>query len=375
MSSESHNLNAEGAKFRSALVVSKLNKTWGFSLEIPKEKDSPMRRSEQQPSIQREVVYKIYALGFKNAIDPLVQEFDNKAAALYTGWVNKPKAERGIIPEKTRHATKQITEKEKVVLLQCLLEILNKQYELLKTPGSKRHFAAGNPNASLQRLGVNDSPLPLKFPSKTRAESKRVRDQLVDIEATFKKPKLPEQTTNSSRPQPMHGSFGSSISAQTSFLSEASSVFSNPHPNSSSKSLPDGFTPDTTQSSAPERQFDTEAYREDLNFEPKTQSSDYEGASHFDADLVAELYSDLTGVGQRDAVTDDELSQEMDHSALANKDILNFALDKYPTFAGDGNSPNSDSTEDKMGDTGRKVSDSVACEDKLREHLQGVFRK
>jgi hypothetical protein len=370
MNSAPQNPSGEEAKLRSAWIVARLNRIWGFSLEIPAEKDSPIRRSEQRPSIQQEIVHKIIALSFKNAIDPLIKRFDAEAEDLYSGWVNKPKAERGVVPEKSRHAAKQTTEKEKVVLVQCLLEILTEQYELLKTPRSKGPLVAGNPNTNLQRLDVNDTAIPLQFPSKARGESKRLRDQQIDIEARFKKPKLPEQTTDSSRPQPMQGSFGASRSAHTSFVSEASSIFSNSGFNRSNKSLLSVPTQYTPQSSAPERQFDTEAYGENPNtsFESKIQSSDCEGAPSFDADVVEELASKLPRVRQRDPVIDDELSQEMDHAVLTNENVLKLVSHQDL-------GPKSVSTEQRLNDSESRVSDSIPGEDKLRESLQGVFRK
>ena len=343
----------EDINLKIKMVVEKLSYHWCLCLEPPPEADSPLKRSEKPQTIEQEVVFKIKVLCFKELIDPLIQQFETEAKVMYSGWVHKPKAERGVVPERTRHSRISVTEKERANLLQYLLNILTEAYNATMTP-KKQQLATGNPNTSIgaqQRPRLDDSAIPFSV-SKSIGESKRPREYFNE-DTIFKKPRLPEQTGVSfSRRESWQPSARVSRSAQTSFASEASSVFSDPKSNISNKSLPDLFTQETfpTQSSAPEELgYDTRLYRNQMNtsFEEKTQSSEYEGGSSFDAAL-AELESKLVGIGQQDPVIDEELSQDMiDHAAIADENVQEY----------DG------------------VEELVLGEGELRDSLRGVFRK
>jgi hypothetical protein len=335
-------------------IVETLSSNWDLRLELPAKLEwSPAKRSEN-PSIQQKIVARIQYLCYQDLkkIDILKKQFENEANALYSGWVLKPKAERGVrgVPEKTRLCIKPVSDEERTILLDCLFEILTVEFN--STPKKKR-LAPSGPNSargspSLQ--GSNNSPIP--FPISKLKNDKRLREQQSEQDGTFKKPKIPEPTPRIS----MRTSFGSSRSAKTSFTSDAASIFSNPQRNTSNQSLP-VFTQDTdlTQESMPgqpEAVFDAQTYRDDplnTSFQSNTESSEYEGASSFDADLVAMLDSQLVGVGQSDPIIDEELSQDMLDQAAIGEDGLGLA----------------ESDVDELDLKG----------DELRRRLQRVFRK
>ena len=98
-----------------------------------------MKRSQQPRTIEQEIVFKIKVLCFRKAINPLIHRFDAEAQVLYSGWISKPKAERGVVPERTRQTSRTVTSKERVELLKCLLSILTEEYDVTMTPKSKKH--------------------------------------------------------------------------------------------------------------------------------------------------------------------------------------------------------------------------------------------
>jgi hypothetical protein len=103
---------------------------------------------KRERSLSYQCIEKIRFLHFKKAFDPALLRFREQATILYSGWVRKPKAERGVVPEATRNKPRQVTERERVQRLRLLLlgvegrhiEMDDREYTIssaiLKQPGS-----------------------------------------------------------------------------------------------------------------------------------------------------------------------------------------------------------------------------------------------
>ena len=201
---------------------------------MPHEVDSPEKRGEHPE-------YKCFSmirfLVYRDQVMPPIREFDLKADKEYTKWVNKPKAERGVVPEVTRSRPKPVTPIERAGLLKLLFDLLFKKSEEIKhqhaaSPLSWRK-SSRDENGETPKL--DDSPVP--FPN-LKQDSKRARDELAAKAGPSKKVKTPEKTkpfstksTNDMLPPPRGRSDVQypqiSRSANTSFESNTTSIFSN----------------------------------------------------------------------------------------------------------------------------------------------------
>ena len=329
------------------MTIDSLSFHWGMGLPDPSNRESPANLPR---TIDYEIVSKIKFLCYKAEIDPLIRQFEVEAHGMYTGWVLKPTADRGVrgVPEKTRQCQRPVSDEERKLLLKCLLKILTVKFDAIKTP-SKPRLEHKDPNAPLGQPIIDSSPIPFNL-SRSKTDSKRTGEPIADQDGAIKKPKFPRQFPDV---RSASTSFNSSMSAQTSFVSNApSAVFSNPELNDSEKGL-SVFTQDTvpTQAFAPlDAACDTQAYRDthNISFQSNTQSSQYEGASSFDADVVKQLDSQLIGVGQSDPIIDEEFSQNMvDQAAFIDGELS--GLDE--------------------------VDELILGEETLRQGLNGVFRK
>ena len=224
-------------------IVESLSFNWDLRLKTPDPSESPEKRSK---TAEEECVAKIVFLCWKDAIDPVLGRFRTEADILYSGWVHKPKAERGLLPKATRQTPRPVTPEERQQLLHCLLGNLTPDYDRVKmesmSPSSVRRRAMDlvDTNSSLSlpdfpRLpAVDDSPLPFSLTSKSRGDPKRRSDG--ESESTFKKPKLPGPPSTrapfrraysvNSNPPLSSGNLPGRRSVDTSFESNVSSIFS-----------------------------------------------------------------------------------------------------------------------------------------------------
>jgi hypothetical protein len=100
-------------------------------------------------------IEKIRFLHFKKAFDPALLRFREQATILYSGWVRKPKAERGVVPETTRNKPRPVTERERVQRLRLLLGVLKEDLSKWMTENTP------SPARFLSSQEVDGSPLPL----------------------------------------------------------------------------------------------------------------------------------------------------------------------------------------------------------------------
>jgi hypothetical protein len=351
--SASQSKKQEDIDFEVKSIIGNLNDEWSLELPIPEEVASPEKRGSHK---EQRCFNMIYFLVCKNEAYPPVREFVVEAERLYIGWVSKPKAERGVVPESTRHKKKPVTAEERVKLLHVLYTLLSEKADKVKSqhaasPLRWRQTPFESKNS--RTPNVDDSPLP--FP-KMKPDSKRQRDdQSIEPTSPKKKVKTPDKekaealatkSANAMLPPPR----GRPIvqepknwrSANTSFESNATSaVFSNA---SQSFSRSRSRLPDT-QETVPDL--------EDLNVHTQEDpssatvqkenhtSSEFGVGSSFEAALAQT--SDPVGLMQGSEVdsehVDDELSQDLLESGIAR---------------------------DSCG---------VTEEDNLQERLEGVFRK
>jgi hypothetical protein len=282
-----------------------LSREWDLGI-TPKDNYSPDKTGR---SLSGQCVQRIRFLHHKKAFDPALIRFREQATVLYNGWVHKPKAERGVVPEATRNKPRPVSERERVKLLQLLLSILKEDME--------KWIAQNSPSAArfISSQDVDDSPLKAPvFGARQNSDPKRARaeEAFSSIPVTFKKPRKPEapQSLSNNAPQPFAASSkaapplfatGSMApppdtrSANTSFTSDVPSIFS------CRRSYNSSWQPGT-QETVPEDELvpHTQAVRESfINPQPdKASSTDY-GTSSFEERLMVGAMPRLKVKGYR----------------------------------------------------------------------------
>ncbi|TVY87856.1 putative RNA-dependent RNA polymerase [Lachnellula willkommii] len=324
------------------LIIGNLNHEWELNLPMPKEVKSPDKRGDSK---EQKCFNMIFFLAFRKQVIPPVREFIDEADNLYTRWVIKPKAERGVVPEKTRHRPKPVTPTERSKLLHMLFTLLREKSEAIKSQhaASPLRWRTSFQGENSEAPKLDDSPVP--FP-KLRQDPKRARDGPIETSPS-KKVKTPEKTevlaaknANTMLPPPRGRAVAPEPkgrrSANTSFESNAtSSVFSQ-----SMRSM----QPDT-QETVPDLEETFDRTQEADKEEPGSThdgnhtSSEFNVGSSFEAALAQT--SDPNGFLQGSEFTEgdveDELSQDvMDiaighfhepRGTISNEDILKERLE------------------------------------------------
>ncbi|KAE9370844.1 hypothetical protein N431DRAFT_343437 [Stipitochalara longipes BDJ] len=325
-----------------------LSLEWDLGIR-PKKDYSPQKRGR---SLSDQCIEKIRFLHHKRAFDPALIRFREQATILYSGWVHKPKAERGVVPEATRNKPRPVTERERVQLLRLLLKILKEdmsKWITENTPSPARFRGSQE---------VDDSPLPLSLGPKPNSDPKRQRDEEVFSNAPimFKKPrkpdvellatnstaseslatssKTPQTLATSSKAQPLAA--GSMLppvtrpSANTSFASDGSSIFSRRQSYNSS------WQPGTQETvpDVPEEELvpHTQAVKESfMNPQPDKASSTHYGTSSFE-ERMADVTEEALGIqatspeplldSQTDGGEGEGLSQDLLGMAFGDDTLL-----------------------------------------------------
>ncbi len=340
--------------------LSFLNSEWDLGI-TPKDNYSP---SKTGGSLSGQCVQKIRFLHHKKALDPALRRFREQALVLYTGWVDKPKGERGVVPAATRNKPKPVTERERVQLLRLLVGILNEDMTkwLSNSPSPSTRFS------SSQNV---DRSVKISLTSKQDSDPKRPRTEetFPDAPIIFKKPRKPKSpqpqlqppSSTPKVPEPFVSvskaarSFASGSmvppdtrpSANTSFASDVSSIFSRrPSFNSSWQPSTQETVPKDEHELAPH----TEAVREwFMNPQPdKASSTDY-GTSSFE-ERMADVTVEELGVRAEspeeagDPVEGDGLSQNLSGMVFGIDDSL---LDSNKEF------------QDSLSDAEKEFQDSL----------------
>jgi hypothetical protein len=278
-----------------------LCKEWDLGLE-PKSDWSPRKGRD---TLQDECLFGIKFLYHKERLNPALERFRHDAMILYKGWVHKPRADRGVVPESTRDKPKPVTDKERAQLLKCLAGILKEDRE-----GWMKENGISPSKAPTTASRFDDNPIPFPLSPKTGSDSKRPREE-EELPPSFKKPRKPDlsKSFDSMPPPERSRSFRptqASKSANTSFTSNVSSVFS--HQDSSFPS---------TQETAPDDRpsFTTQAF----TTPQEKKSSDYASTS-FEARVanIPESEVIVNGGSFNQSDTDVQVSEEL------SQDLLTF---------------------------------------------------
>jgi len=286
-----------------------------FHLGLEPPKDYSPRKSDR---IEDRCLARIRFLFHKGALKPAVLEFRAQSEILYKGWVHKPKADRGLLPEKTRSGPQPISERERDQLLECLEGILKVKADeckeaLSKSPKSVREATSGQERSS----GFNDQPIQFGL-TPTPKEAKRPRDEAFpDVTAKrLRIPDLPPQMgpPDRGRPRQQGPTTRSANASFNSFVSDAPSIFSRPSFGNSYLVSTQETVPDHNESNFQSAQETREQFI--IPQPDKSKSSDY-ASSSFEArvgDVPEEnILNESFEVRQRSPTghVNEELSQDL----------------------------------------------------------------
>jgi hypothetical protein len=285
-----------------------------FHLGLEPPKDYSPKKSDR---IEDRCLARIRFLFHKGAVKPAVLEFRVQSEILYKGWVDKPKADRGLLPEKTRSGPQPISERERDQLLECLEGILKVKADeckeaLSKSPRSVREATSGQERSS----GFNDQPIQFGLTPAPK-EAKRPRDEAFP-NITAKRPRIPDLPPqmgppDRGRPQQQGPTTRSANASFNSFVSDAPSIFSRPSFGNSYLVSTQETVPDHNYPS-----FQSQETREQFIVpQPdKSRSSDY-ASSSFEARVGGvpeeDILNESFGVRQRSPTghVNEELSQDL----------------------------------------------------------------
>lgn len=313
------------------MLIENLNMRWDLHLEPQRPNGSSSTRAMTNRTKEQWCVYMITALNFKKLAAQPLAKFQEKAHDAYIVWVKKPNADRGVIPEASRERPHPLSSTERAQMLQYLHDILRESYDefCAHNKGSKSPWRSRKDERSRSPY-VDDSPVPYVLP-RFAQDPKRPREDILDEPQTRpKKFKIPDTfaplTTEAiSAPnivEPTLPGFKGWRSANTSFESNAPSIFSHPGRSFGNSMLGMGAS---TQDSAPD-------------LENPHASSDYGARSSFEAALLKKaMVIDTLEISS--SGIDEGLSQEL-----------------------------------KNVEFGDPVSDPPTTEDILEERLEDVFR-
>jgi hypothetical protein len=141
----------------------------------------------------------------KDALQKALESFEYSASVLQSGWVHKPGADADLLPRSISSCRISATPGQRQLLLECLLRFLEPAFEKAKKQNrtgqsrpSNRISFLGDGSALDQKIQpVNDEPIP--FHLGTKGHVKRSSDGSPDNFEAFKKPKLPQDGGHSSQ--------------------------------------------------------------------------------------------------------------------------------------------------------------------------------
>lgn len=310
---------SDEAKEDVARLIRRLNLEWDLGLQSFD--GSPQKGSfnGSEAPIEVKCAAKIRFLSWKASVDPVWNKFEKAATALYMGWVNKARAERGVLPEST-HKRHPISPGEQAQLLDLLLEIASRECNKVghqPTPESiLRRAREGSPSATRTKSQyqeiIDDTPIKSSLP-RPASDTKRQRDELFPDapSASAKKirPLLTEKSTNANTSFTTIASTNNSI-----FLSSGS----NPELGNTQDTAPDD-NPSPLKPQTATQPFSGKNFEVPQSDKPK--SSEY-GSSSFDSSAApdhpingTQLSPDVTNNPHEEE--DDGLLQDLLEIALA----------------------------------------------------------
>ncbi|KAF5877600.1 putative rna-dependent rna polymerase protein [Botrytis fragariae] len=163
------------------------------SIESPKQRQLKCK-SEEEECVNK-IVARIRFLYWKDNAGLLdaLETFDAQAHKLYGGWVLKVNADRGVLPDKTRHRPRPITSDERRELREKLLKVLNAKYEI--TASRSCQGSSSRAYTPIRSTGEtpkpDDSPLAFPLSSARKNDGKHRLEPFPNIDPSIKKAKGP----------------------------------------------------------------------------------------------------------------------------------------------------------------------------------------
>lgn len=325
-------------------VIRNLNDEWDLGLPLPEEVASPSKRGT------RKEILCFNMINFLTCEDdpyPTLKDFNTDANKLWSGWVHKPNADRDLLPARTRLGPKTLNGNERAKLLHVLYTLLKEKSDPVRD--ARKSFRQPTfESRNSKGPKIDDSPLP--FP-KLQADHKRSREEPVAFDPIkTKKAKPPDKgkevlsqkAANAMAPpprgRPVHPGPKISRSANTSFESNTSSIFSNSNFSRSMSMLPN------TQETIPDVEEAKDASPDPSRIpqqEEQNTSSDFGVGSSFEAALAAA--SDPNALIQGSDVALEHVEEKL------SQGLLDFGIDR--------------------------VSQGITPVDVLQDRLAEVFRK
>jgi hypothetical protein len=344
-------IEVEAIKTKVKMHVDLLENKWGLGLKPPSE-SSPRKNKENKVTETKEfiVVHMIQVLGWKNLQRDPLNEFEERAQELYRGWVSKPKAERGVVPERTRDVHHSLSVNEKTQMLDLLHDILERPYRELnirnrtRTLERTRSDVLVSPPGNAQQIRtprLDDTPIQIALLS-PKSDPKRLReDVFVDADPCNKKQKTPGP-----RPVPLSESpsimmlpperHRPALRASQSWRSEHTSMSESIFSRSNHSFDQSGMA--STQETIPDLEGSQNLNDKTQPNEPSVRSqntapsSDYGAGSMYEGSSFDELITTtndanglLRGTDVNTERADDSLSQG----------LFNFGIEKSPTILTD----------------------------------------
>lgn len=305
--------------------IAVLCSTWPLGLR-PKEDHSPSKNKDDNHD---RCLFLIKWCFHQEVLDDVVKTFERRAEALYRGWVNKPRADRGVVPQITKFVSKPISDKEVELLLTCLIEIMKEHRDKYQPPTTPRprkledRFPGTDPIAfPLNPLVGTDSKRPrdesfadVVSTKKVRAMADKSRRMAPPPKEQHPVPPTASPLTTNTNPPPFlrHNSSLNALSANTSFASNTSSVFSKPSfevptmPNTQDTEFDEELPLQKTQENGPafttlqEDKYKSSDYGTSSSFERNILNTSFDGdiglSKGFGSHVSEELSHDLRGIG------------------------------------------------------------------------------
>ena len=203
-----------------AVILTTLSSDWDINLPLPGI-ETPNSKYTELNDLQKKCSQAVRLLIYKDRIEPVYLKFEEKALALYNGWIAKPNADRGL-PIPTVFRRRPVTAYERDMLMECFLRVADEPLKQIVEGEKTRGSQSTRARRMIAVSDVDDSPIQIKLPPPKRAGEKSQSSNSV-----FKRPKLPVTSFTTSleqergRPTSKNTSFASfrNLSAAESFAS------------------------------------------------------------------------------------------------------------------------------------------------------------
>ena len=358
MVSEAPEASSELVKAKNAAIfamIEKLSIDWDMNLRQPQYGNPPSSVLAKVDALDRRCISVVKLLVFKDAIEEVIANFEEKATAAYTGWVHKPNADRKLLPKSTSKRPCPVTATERRQLKELFLEIASDRTEGIKEQERTRGTrSGGGTNRKIPQGAIDDSRIPFPLDTSkgnktplesianqgTKTDSKRPRDT-VDGDSNFKRPRRPGSNSPPGagsrdavpieRGRQVVQDYHAPRSNNTSFASVLqASVFSQSINRNSFQNTQETEPDPSPVLPDPSPTFDTQAYRSG-----DQDSSNY-GSSFSNPEALMTSFDRPESPQNSQVVTEEEenISQDLLGFAFAGNDVINSPKVSIPNKIG-----------------------------------------